>query len=59
MHSYESCAVYDPWASRANSPDLGGCVNLLTPSRMMIRKAHALAANSCLVQIDAWRDGEA
>ena len=59
VHSYESSAVYDPVGEPGNSPDLGGCMNLLTPSRMMIRKAHALAANSCLVQIDAWRDGDA
>ena len=59
VHSYESSAVYDPVGEPGNSPDLGGCMNLLTPSRMMIRRAHALAANSCLVQIDAWRDGDA
>ena len=54
VHSYESSAVYDPVGEPGNSPDRGGCMNLLTPSRMMIRKAHALAANSCLVQIEAW-----
>ena len=59
VHSYESSAVYDPVGEPGNSPDRGGCMNLLTPSRMMIRKAHALAANSCLVQIEAWRDGDA
>ena len=58
VHSYESSAVYDPVGEPGNSPDRGGCMNLLT-SRMMIRKAHALAANSCLVQIEAWRDGDA
>jgi len=54
VHSYESSAVYDPVGEPGSSPDRGGCMNLLTPSRMMIRKAHALAANSCLVQIEAW-----
>jgi trimethylamine-N-oxide reductase (cytochrome c) len=34
-------------------------MNVLTPSRMMIRKAHALAANSCLVQIEAWEEDDA
>ena len=58
VHSYESSAVYEPVGEPGNSPDKGGCMNLLTPSRMMIRKAHALAANSCLVQIEAWRDGD-
>ena len=59
VHSYESSAVYEPVGEPGNSPDRGGCMNLLTPSRMMIRKAHALAANSCLVEIEAWRDGDA
>ena len=59
VHSYESSAVYEPVGEPGESPDLGGCMNLLTPSRMMIRKAHALAANSCLVQIQAWRSGDA
>ncbi len=59
VHSYESSAVYEPVGEPGNSPDRGGCMNLLTPSRMMIRKAHALAANSCLVEIEAWQDGDA
>ena len=59
VHSYESSAVYEPVGEPGNSPDKGGCMNLLTPSRMMIRKAHALAANSCLVQIEAWQEGDA
>ena len=59
VHSYESSAVYEPVGEPGNSPDRGGCMNLLTPSRMMIRKAHALAANSCLVQIEAWQEGDA
>jgi trimethylamine-N-oxide reductase (cytochrome c) len=59
LHSYESSAVYDPVGEPDHSPDRGGCMNLLTPSRMMIRRSHALAANSCLVQVEAWKeDGE-
>ncbi len=59
VHSYESSAVYEPVGEPGDSPDRGGCMNLLTPSRMMIRKSHALAANSCLVQVEAWQEGEA
>jgi trimethylamine-N-oxide reductase (cytochrome c) len=59
VHAYESSAVYDPVGEPGNSPDRGGCMNLLTPSRMMIKRSHSTAANSCLVQIEAWRDGEA
>ncbi|MFC1579859.1 molybdopterin-dependent oxidoreductase [Thermodesulfobacteriota bacterium] len=59
VHSYESCAVYDPIGEPGNSPDRGGSINQLTPSRTMIKKSHAMAANSCLVQIERWKGGEA
>jgi anaerobic selenocysteine-containing dehydrogenase len=52
VHSYESSAVYDPVGAPGFSDDRGGCVNLLTPSRMQIKKSHASAANSCLVQVE-------
>jgi len=54
-HSYESSAVYDPIGEPGDSPDRGGCVNILTPSRPIIQKSHSTAANSCLVQIEKWR----
>ncbi|MCG8638467.1 MAG: molybdopterin-dependent oxidoreductase [Desulfobacterales bacterium] len=53
-HSYESCAVYDPVGEPGKSPDRGGCINQLTPSRTIIKKSHATASNSCLVQIEKW-----
>jgi trimethylamine-N-oxide reductase (cytochrome c) len=51
VHSYESSAMYDPTGEPGRSPDRGGCVNTLTPSRMMIQRSHALAAGSCLVEV--------
>lgn len=54
VHSYESSARYDPIGEPGNSPDRGGCMNLLTPSRPIIKKSHSIAANSCLVQIEKW-----
>jgi molybdopterin guanine dinucleotide-containing S/N-oxide reductase-like protein len=59
VHSYESSARYEPVGEPGHSADRGGCMNVLTPSRMMIRKAHALAANSCLVEIEAWEEDDA
>ena len=53
-HSYESSANYDPLGNPGSSPDRGGCINLLTPARMMIKRSHSHAANSCLVQIELW-----
>ncbi len=57
VHSYESSARYDPVGEPGYSADRGGCINQLTPGRMMIRKSHSHAANSCLVQVRKW-DGK-
>jgi trimethylamine-N-oxide reductase (cytochrome c) len=54
VHSYEGSAVYDPISEPGRSPDRGGCMNVLTPSRPIIKKSHSIAANSCLVQIEKW-----
>ncbi|MGA2109806.1 MAG: molybdopterin-dependent oxidoreductase [Syntrophorhabdales bacterium] len=55
VHSYEGSAVYDPMGEPGSSPDRGGCVNILTPSRPIIQKSHSIAANSCLVEVEKWR----
>jgi trimethylamine-N-oxide reductase (cytochrome c) len=54
VHSYESSAVYKSIGEPGKSTDIGGCINLLTPSRTMIKKSHSMAANSCLVEIQKW-----
>ena len=54
VHSYESSAVYEPVGAPGASDDRGGCVNILTPSRMMIERSHAMAANSCLIEVEKW-----
>jgi len=58
VHSYESSGNYDPMGEPGYSADRGGCINQLTPSRTMIKKSHAMAANSCLVQIEKWTGEE-
>jgi anaerobic selenocysteine-containing dehydrogenase len=55
VHSYEAGANYDPLEpGKAGSIDRGGCVNLLTPSRMVSKNAPGEANNSCLVEISKW-----
>jgi len=55
IHSYESSASYDPLEpGRAGSVDQGGCVNLVTPSRLMSQYVAGMAPNSCLVEISKW-----
>jgi len=56
VHSYESSAIYDPIGEPGESPDRGGCINLLTPHRFMSKNASAMAPNSCLVEIERRED---
>jgi anaerobic selenocysteine-containing dehydrogenase len=53
-HSYESSAEYVPLGEAGKSPDIGGCVNLLTPARMQAKGTVASAGSLCLVQIEPW-----
>ncbi|HVN96363.1 MAG TPA: molybdopterin-dependent oxidoreductase [Syntrophorhabdaceae bacterium] len=55
IHSYEGSAVYDPIGEPGKSADRGGCMNILTPARPIIKKSHSIAANSCLVEIEKWQ----
>jgi anaerobic selenocysteine-containing dehydrogenase len=55
VHSYASSAKYDPLEpGKPNSIDRGGCVNLLTSSRMLSKNAPGMTPNSCLVEIEKW-----
>ncbi|MFV0437622.1 MAG: molybdopterin-dependent oxidoreductase [Desulfopila sp.] len=58
VHSYESCAVYAPVGEPGRTADRGGCINILTPSRMMVEKSHGTACNSCLIEVCRWDGGE-
>ena len=55
LHSYEAAAKYDPLEpGKAGSPDRGGCINLLSPSKMVSKNAPGEAQNSCLVEVAKW-----
>ncbi|MDP6885046.1 MAG: molybdopterin dinucleotide binding domain-containing protein, partial [Rhodospirillales bacterium] len=54
LHAYESCATYDPMGEPGRAVDRGGCLNLLTPKRSQIKKAHAMASAACLVEVAPW-----
>jgi len=55
VQSAEGSAIYDPIGEPGASPDRGGCVNVLTPSRNIISKSHSTASNTCLVQVEPWK----
>jgi len=57
VHCYESSSQYDPLEpGKPGSPDRGGCINLITPSRLLSKNAPGMAPNSCLVEIAKWED---
>jgi len=57
IHSYASSANYDPLEpGKPDSIDRGGCVNLLTPSRMLSKHAPGMAPGSCLIEIVKWEE---
>jgi len=55
VHSYESCAIYEPIGEPGESPDKSGCINLLTPHRFVSKNACGQAPNSCLIEIEKWQ----
>jgi trimethylamine-N-oxide reductase (cytochrome c) len=55
VHACEGSAIYEPIGEPGNSPDRGGCINTLTPSRNIIKRSHSTASNSCLVEVAPWR----
>ena len=55
VHSYESCADYTPLGEPGHSPDIAGCVNILTPKRHITPTSIGMANNSCLVEIERWQ----
>jgi molybdopterin guanine dinucleotide-containing S/N-oxide reductase-like protein len=56
-HSYYGSGRYDPLEpGNPDSIDKGGCVSILTPSRMLSKNTPGMAPNSCLVEIEKWSD---
>jgi len=54
VHAYESCGDYKTVGTPGESPEICGCVNILTPKRNITKNAHGLAVNSCLVEVRKW-----
>ncbi len=55
-HCYYGSAKYDPLEpGNPASIDRGGCVAILTPSRMMSKNVAGMSPNSCLIEIEKWQ----
>jgi trimethylamine-N-oxide reductase (cytochrome c) len=54
-HSYYGSGKYDPLEpGNPDSIEKGGCVSILTPSRMLSQNVPGMAPNSCLIEIEKW-----
>jgi len=55
LMSYQAGAKYDPLEpGKPGSIDRGGCVNLLSPARMVSKNAPGMVSNSINVEIERW-----
>jgi len=58
VKTFESCADFDPIENTPDGPkgivDRAGCANVLTSSRPQQKGTEGMAANSCLIEIEAW-----
>ena len=60
VHSYEACADYIPLGEPGGDGvvEKNGCINNLTNKRFIVKHAHGMSANSCLVEVRKWEGGE-
>ena len=47
-------AEYRPAGEPGKSTDLGGCVNLLNPSKPITTKSHGIRPNTTLIEVEKW-----
>jgi anaerobic selenocysteine-containing dehydrogenase len=57
VHTYESCAEYNPLGKPGRSADRGGCMNILTPDRFMSKYGCGMAPNTAQIEIEKWNGG--
>jgi trimethylamine-N-oxide reductase (cytochrome c) len=54
VSAYSGSAQYHPLGEPGRSTDLGGCVNMLNPSKSITKKGHGMRPNSTLIQVEKW-----
>jgi trimethylamine-N-oxide reductase (cytochrome c) len=55
IHSYESCAIYEPTEVNGKIVEKGGCINTLTPSRMIVKKSHGMCC-SAMIEVSKYEE---
>jgi molybdopterin guanine dinucleotide-containing S/N-oxide reductase-like protein len=57
IHSYGCSAKYDPLVpGKSGSTDKAGCVNLLTSSKIVSKRASGMTPNSCVCEVRKWEE---
>ena len=56
VKSFESSAEYHTIVVDGEALEIGGCMNILTPSRSQMKGTSSMSPNSCLVEVQSWRD---
>jgi len=56
IHAYGSSGIYNPVVPGEASMDIGGCVNVLVPGRLMGDLVPGMAPNSALLDVCKWED---
>ena len=51
IHAFSSSGIYNPTEPGEESTDIGGCINVLTPGRLMGSMVPGMAPNSCLIDV--------
>ncbi len=59
VKSYEASAEFQLVEVAGETVEIGGCLNMLTPDRPQTRGTSSMSPNSCLVQVEKWRNAEA
>ena len=58
VHCYESCAEYAPIGKPGESPDRGGCINLLSSSQFIGKETSGMATEHFRIEIEKWEGGK-
>jgi len=56
-HCYESCAEYDAIGKPGESPDRGGCINILSTEKFIGKHTHGMATEHFRVEVEKWEGG--
>ncbi|EEA00639.1 Pyrogallol hydroxytransferase, partial [Burkholderia sp. H160] len=59
VKSYEASAEFQLIEIEGERVEIGGCMNLLTPDRPQTTGTSSMSPNSCLVQVEKWKGGDA